>query len=120
MRIFFIFFFSYTLAIFLHPFLQQNKFNSRIRNWSEVDDVKSDLMWQSRIKLRLENIIKPPDKICAEDYNINLWRSALLNVTVENLIMQLQPKTVKCLTEFFEDQKSELGDQPISFDVSVQ
>lgn len=75
-------------------------------------------MWQSRIKIRVENIIQPPDKICAEDYNINLWRSTLLNVTVENLIMQLQPKTIKCLTEFFEDQKSELGDQPISFDVS--
>lgn len=95
----------------------QSKFSSRIRNWCEVDDIKSELVSNARIKLRMENEIRCPDFSSAFTCNVEQWRDSRLCVIVKDLSVEMQPQTLKCLAELLEDQKFDNGGKPVSFEV---
>ncbi|XP_065226318.1 bridge-like lipid transfer protein family member 3B isoform X2 [Planococcus citri] len=100
----------------------QNKFNTRTRDWFEIDDVKSYMVADARIKLRFENAVHPPQLISASNFNVNLWRDSELNVTINDLLLEVQSQTIKCLTEFLEDQKacnSGEKDKAVLFEILV-
>ncbi len=84
-----------------------------------MNQVQSDPSCSSRIKLRLENQILPPDLIVDHEYNVNLWRNTRLEVTINDLCLEVQPQTMKCVTEFLEDQKPDFVDNPITFEVTI-
>lgn len=50
---------------------------------------------------------------------MNLWRDSELNVTINDILLEVQSQTMKCLTEFLEDQKCSAGekDKAIVFEV---
>lgn len=95
----------------------QSKFSSRIRNWCEVDDIKSELVSNARIKLRMESEIHCPDFSSAFMCNVEQWRDSRLRVIVKDLSLEVQPQTLKCLAELLEDQKLDNGGKPVSFEV---
>ena len=70
-----------------------------------MDDIKSYMIADARIKLRFENAVQPPQLISESNFNVNSWRDSQLNITVNDLLLEIQSQTIKCLTEFLEDQK---------------
>lgn len=82
-----------------------------------MDDAKLDIMSDSKIKLRLENVTLPPSHVDSANFDVSCWRDTELNVTIKDLLLEAHAQTIKCLTEFMDDQKSEDNMKPIVFEV---
>lgn len=82
-----------------------------------MDDLKPDFGSDARIKLRFENEVHCPDFTAGRNYNVAQWRDSRLNVIVKDLLLEVQPQTIKCLTELLEDQKLDDGGKPVLFEV---